>query len=56
MKKKTEKLYSANGEPLKIKYKLPNAYICNQGLGKDINNEIVLDTFLITRSNLSFSS
>ena len=55
--KTTEKLHSVNGEPLKIKYKHPNAYICNQGycfkntfiLVKDTNNEIILGTPFITQ-------
>jgi hypothetical protein len=67
--KKTEKLYQASGTRLNIEYKIPNAYICNDGicfkttfiLVKNITSKIILenpfltllDPFIKTEENIS---
>ena len=45
--KSTERLTQANGEKLIINYKLPNVYICNDGLCfetifKDLSSKVIL--------------
>ena len=48
----TERLSSANGSPLKIKYKLSKTHVCNQGiciktpflLVGNLNREVILGT------------
>ena len=55
--KTTQKLFTANNSGLKIKYKLPEAQICNNGrcynnsfiLTKDITEEIILGTPFLTQ-------
>ena len=55
--KTTQKLFTANNSGLKIKYKLPEAQICNKGrcfnnsfiLTKDITEEIILGTPFLTQ-------
>ena len=57
MKKQKEQLYAANSSPLKIIYKLSEAYICNDGfcfqntfiLVKDMSYEIILGTPFLTQ-------
>ena len=55
--KTKQRLHSANGMALQIKYQLSNAYICNQGycfknwfiLVRDISQEVILGTPFITQ-------
>lgn len=55
--KTREQLMSANGAPLKIKYKLDKVYICNDGycfkntffIVKDITNDLILGTPFLTQ-------
>ena len=56
-----ERLHTTNGTALQVKYKLSNAYICNQGycfknsfiLVRDMSQEVILGTSFLTQIYLN---